>query len=108
MNEQEFEGFKKNRYDEIYQHELAHKNAGGHLAGGINIDKDYNGVAYAGHVPIKIPELNEVNPEKSKTEAKIVKDAAMAPKDPSGQDYFVAAEAQAVMAKADLAMKRKI
>lgn len=107
MNEQEFNSFKQERYNDIYAHEQAHKSAGGALAGGIHIDTDSDGIAFAGHVPIKMPGLDEANPEKTKLEANQVKSAAMAPSDPSSQDYIVAAEAQAIYAKADLAIKNK-
>lgn len=107
MNQEEFQSFKEKRFNDIYAHEKAHQSVGGNLAGGIHIDTDTNGVAYAGHVPIKMPGVNEANPEKSKLDANQVKNAAMAPGDPSPQDYFVAAEAQAIMAKADLAIKNK-
>lgn len=107
MSETEFQGFKEQRYNEIYAHEKAHQATGGSLAGGIHIDKDSDGVAYAGHVPIQMPGVDETAPEISKQKAQIVKNAAMAPVDPSGQDYFVAAEAMAIMNKADLAIKNK-
>ena len=102
-----FEAFKKERYDEIYAHESAHKAMGGHLAGGIHIDFGSNGVAVGGHVPIKMPGLNPLNPEQSIQDAQIVQRAALAPSDPSGQDVSVAAQAQATLGRAQVMMSAK-
>ena len=38
-------------YNHIYQHEVAHKAAGGQYAGAISIEKDANGIPVSGHVP---------------------------------------------------------
>ena len=83
----------KKNYDEIYSHELAHKLAGGHLAGAIVIEKNSQGIPFAGHVDIKMPKLNPQNPKQTINDANTVINAAMAPADPSGQDYKVAAQA---------------
>lgn len=83
----------KKNYDEIYSHELAHKLAGGHLAGAIVIEKNSEGIPFAGHVDIKMPKLNPQNPKQTINDADTVIRAAMAPADPSGQDYKVASQA---------------
>ena len=100
-----FKGMEKQvqmaRYNEIYKHELAHKNAGGALAGNIVIEKDSSGMPIGGHVPIKMPKLNPKNPQETIEQAKTVKRAALAPADPSSQDYKVAAEADLIKAHAE-------
>ena len=89
------------RYNEIYSHELAHKRAGGNLAGDIVIEKDANGVPIGGHVPIKMPTFQKANPDKTIQEANTVIRAALAPSDPSDQDYRVANQAHKVKAQAE-------
>ncbi len=88
-------------YNEIYSHELAHKMAGGHLAGAIVIERNSEGIPFAGHVAIKMPTLNPQNPQSTINDADTVIRAAMAPSDPSGQDYKVAAQARLIKAKAE-------
>lgn len=83
-------------YNEIYAHELAHKTAGGHLAGAIVIERNSEGIPVGGHVEIKMPSLDPNNPKKTINDADTVIRSAMAPADPSGQDYKVAAQAQTV------------
>lgn len=92
--------FIKKRYDEIYAHELAHKQAAGSFGGAIVIEKDGNGIPIGGHVAIKMPTLDKSNPDKTIQHADTVIRAAMAPSDPSTQDYRVAAEARNIKAKA--------
>lgn len=87
-------------YNEIYSHELAHKRAGGHLAGAIVIERNSEGIPFAGHVAIKMPALNKNNPQQTINDADTVIRAAMAPSDPSGQDYRVAAQAQMIKSQA--------
>ena len=84
----------KKNYDEIYAHELAHKSAGGALAGSIVIERNADGIPFAGHVDIKMPSLNPNNPQKTINDANTVIRSAMAPSDPSDQDYRVAAQAK--------------
>ena len=88
------------RYKEIYTHEKAHKNAAGSLGGSIVIEKNSQGIPTGGHVDIKMPALDKENPDKTIKHADIVIKAAMAPGDPSSQDYKVAAEAKAIRNKA--------
>lgn len=90
----------KKNYDEIYAHELAHKSAGGALAGSIVIERNSDGIPFAGHVDIKMPALNPNNPQKTINDANTVIRSAMAPSDPSDQDYRVAAQAQSIKMQA--------
>ncbi len=99
--------FKKEKYDEVYSHELAHKNAGGALAGEIVVDVDNNGVATGGHVNIAMPTLNKANPKETINHAEIVYKAAMAPHEPSDQDFKVAGLAMAARYKAEQALEQK-
>ena len=91
----------KQRHDEIYAHELKHKNAAGSLGGAIVIEKDANGVPTGGHVDILMPTLNKKDPDKTIKHADIVIKSAMAPNDPSDQDYRVAAKARSIKAEAE-------
>lgn len=84
-------------YNKIYAHELAHKNAGGSFAGNISIEKNADGIPVSGHVPIMMPVLDSKNPQKTIDHANIVIKSAMAPSDPSGQDYKVASQAQNIL-----------
>lgn len=89
-------------YNEIYSHEQAHKSAGGALAGSIVIEKNADGIPVGGHVDIKMPTLDEENPQKTIDDANIVIRSAMAPGNPSPQDYRVAAKAREIKSKAQL------
>jgi len=91
-------------YNEIYAHEMAHKMAGGKFAGDISIEKNSEGIPVGGHVPIQMPTLNRKNPQSTIDHANIVIKAAMAPSDPSAQDYRVANSAQQIKMQA-LAVK---
>ena len=93
-------------YNHIYAHELAHKAAGGSFAGAISIETNSDGIPVAGHVPIKMPVLDKNNPQKTIDHANTVIKAAMAPSDPSSQDYKVAAEAANIKSQAE-ALKSK-
>ena len=96
----------RQQYNEIYAHELAHKNAAGALAGPIVIEKDSNGIPVGGHVSIKMPTLNEENPEETIKHADVVIKSAMAPSDPSEQDYKVAAQAKSIKFQAQKVQKQ--
>lgn len=91
----------KKNYDEIYSHELAHKTAGGSLAGSIVIEKNSQGIPFAGHVDIKMPTLDPNNPQKTINDANIVIRSAMAPSNPSTQDYNVANQASSIKLRAE-------
>ncbi|MBS4759362.1 MAG: hypothetical protein KHX03_01530 [Clostridium sp.] len=98
--QKEKEDLIQKNYNHIYAHEMAHKAAGGSFAGAISIEKNAEGIPVAGHVPIKMPVLDRNNPQKTIDHADIVIKAALAPSDPSSQDYKVAAEAQSLKSRA--------
>lgn len=91
----------RRNYREIYNHELAHKNAAGSLAGPIVIEKNSEGIPVGGHVSIQMPTLNKDNPKETIEHADTVIKAAMAPSDPSSQDYKVASEAHSIKSQAE-------
>lgn len=93
-------------YNHIYAHEMAHKSAGGVFAGAISIERNADGIPVSGHVPIKMPVLNKKNPQQTIDHANTVIRAALAPFDPSGQDYKVANQANQIKMKAQ-ALKSK-
>lgn len=80
-------------YNHIYAHEMAHKNAGGSFAGAISIQRNSDGIPVSGHVPIKMPVLDKANPQATIDHANVVIRAALAPFDPSDQDFKVANKA---------------
>lgn len=94
-------------YREIYAHEAAHKRAGGTLAGSIVIEKNSAGIPIGGHVSIKMPSLNKKNPKHTIEQANTVIKSALAPSDPSGQDYKVAAQARSIKAQAERLQNKK-
>ena len=98
----------KKNYDEIYAHELAHKSSGGALAGSIVIERNADGIPFAGHVDIKMPALNPNNPQKTINDANTVIRSAMAPSDPSDQDYRVAAQAQSIKMQAQAVKSQNV
>ena len=99
MNQQKQALIDKN-YSEIYSHELAHKTAGGNLAGPIVIERNADGIPVGGHVAIKMPALDKNNPQKTINDANTVIRSAMAPSDPSSQDYKVANQARMIKQQA--------
>jgi hypothetical protein len=58
-------------------------------------------------VPISIPPLDRGNPEASLKNYQTVRSAALAPGDPSGQDYAVANKAQGLMGMAQVLIAKK-
>jgi len=93
-------------YNHIYNHELAHKRAGGQYAGAISIDRNSQGIPVGGHVPIQMPVFDKTNPQKTINHANTVIRAALAPADPSGQDYKVAKQAQDIKMRAQSVKKK--
>ncbi len=87
-------------YNEIYAHEMAHKRAAGSFAGDIVIERNSEGIPVGGHVPIKMPTLNKENPQETIDHANVVINSAMAPDDPSEQDFKVANQARAIKQQA--------
>ena len=101
FNQQQKSAYIKQQYNEIYAHEQAHKRAAGSFGGAIVIEKDANGIPTGGHVDILMPALNKDNPDETIKHAETVIKAAMAPGDPSDQDYKVAAKARSIKAEAE-------
>lgn len=101
FNQQQKNAYVQQKYNEIYEHEQAHKRAAGSFGGSIVIEKDANGIPTGGHVDILMPTLNKEKPDETIKHADTVIKAAMAPGDPSNQDYKVAAEARAIKAEAE-------
>lgn len=101
----------KKNYNEIYEHEAAHKAAAGSLGGSIHIINNSAGIPVSGFVPIAMPTMPEKPTEnglkKTINHAKTVIKAAMAPKDPSAADYRVKAKAESTLNKAK-SMKNKL
>lgn len=93
-------------YNHIYNHEMAHKIAGGSFAGDITIERNSEGIPVSGFVPIKMPVLNKSNPQQTIDHANTVIRAALAPSDPSTQDYKVARQAEDIKMQA-IAFKAK-
>lgn len=94
-------------YAHILGHERAHQSAAGAYGGGIVIDYDRNGIAVSGHVPIHMPKLDPHNPEAAYSGYAAIRNAALAPSDPSGTDLAVASRATTLMGKAKLLMDQK-
>ena len=93
----------QSRDTEVKAHEAAHKAVGGALAGSASFtyekgpdDKMY---AIGGEVPISFKEGS--TPQESKANARQIAAAAMAPANPSPQDYAVASNARMMEMKAD-------
>ncbi len=88
---------------EVRAHEMAHQSAGGGFTGGASFtyEKGPDGKMYAvgGEVPISMPSSND--PKERKSQARQVITAALAPADPSPQDYSVASKAKIIEIKAD-------
>lgn len=94
-------------YHDIFVHESAHKAAGGPLAGAIIIETNEEGIPVGGHVAIMMPVLDVENPQKTIDDANTVVRAAMAPADPSGQDFRVAAQARNIRSEAEHVKQKK-
>ena len=94
----------KKNYNEIYEHEAAHKAAAGSLGGSIHIVNNSAGIPISGFVPIAMPTIPEKPTQnglkKTIDHAKTVIKAAMAPKDPSAADYRVKTKAESTLNKA--------
>ncbi len=84
---------------EVIQHENTHAAAGGGYAGAISYEYGEDGFIVAGETQIDTS-FDESKPEEMAAKFKTVKDAALAPGDPSGQDLAVAGEADSNMARA--------
>lgn len=93
----------KARDREVRAHEAAHQAAGGQYAGGMSFtyQRGPDGAQYAvgGEVSIDMSPVNG-NPQATIEKMRVVRAAAMAPAEPSGQDRAVAAQAMQVMLQA--------
>ncbi len=101
MRNNQLKNLKEEQYQDIYAHEKAHKDAAGDLGGPIVIENNAMGIPVKGHVDIKMPVLNEANPDETIEHADKVIKSAMAPDDPSGQDFKVANRAKSIKAQAE-------
>lgn len=97
----------KARDREVRNHEQAHKSAAGPYARGVSFQyqRGPDGINYAvsGEVDIDTSEVPG-DPEASFQKAKIILAAALAPANPSSQDYAVAAQARQMADKAQREM----
>jgi hypothetical protein len=99
----------KDRDQEVRTHEQAHAAVGGQYAGAPSYEfetgPDGNRYAVGGEVSIDVSE--EKDPEDTVSKMQVVRAAALAPAEPSTQDYKVAAEAaqKEQAARADIAKK---
>ncbi|MBX2859835.1 MAG: hypothetical protein KTR14_01275 [Vampirovibrio sp.] len=107
MTESQLAKLKQDSLAEVMAHEQAHQSAAGAYAGAIHIDFDANGIAIGGHVPITFPPLTEDNPEIALKGAEMIRAAALAPSDPSGQDMSVASQAMDLLGRAKVMMDKK-
>lgn len=93
----------KARDREVRAHEAAHQAVGGQYAGGMSFtyQRGPDGAQYAvgGEVSIDISPVNG-NPQATIEKMRVVRAAAMAPAEPSGQDRAVAAQAMQVLLQA--------
>lgn len=85
----------KARDAEVRAHEQAHKSVGGSYAGGISYEYQQgpDGNKYAVGGEVSIDTSAERDPAATIAKMRVVKAAAMAPAEPSGQDRSVAAQA---------------
>lgn len=94
---------------EVRAHEQAHAAVGGQYAGAASYDtvRGPDGISYAvaGEVPISTGA--EATPEQTLRKAQIVRRAALAPAEPSGQDRQVAAMARTMEINAQMEIARQ-
>ncbi|QSI75090.1 putative metalloprotease CJM1_0395 family protein [Niveibacterium microcysteis] len=97
----------KKRDQEVRAHEQAHVAAGGNLIrGGVNFKYETgpDGQRYAVGGDVSIDVSKARTPQETVRKAEQIRNAAMAPSDPSAQDYSVAAQAGRLAAKAQAEM----
>ena len=97
------------RDQEVRQHEMAHKAAGAGITGAVaySYERGPDGRMYAvgGEVGIDTSAVSG-DPEATLEKAEMIIRAAMAPAEPSAQDYKVAAQARAMAAEARAELAR--
>ncbi|MDS1309361.1 MULTISPECIES: putative metalloprotease CJM1_0395 family protein [Marinobacter] len=102
----------KARDREVRAHEAAHQAVGGQYAGAMSLSyqRGPDGAQYAvgGEVSIDMSPVNG-DPQATIEKMRVVRSAAMAPAEPSGQDRAVAAQAMQVMlqAQSELALEQE-
>ncbi|MBI3283779.1 MAG: catalase [Burkholderiales bacterium] len=96
----------KARDSQVRAHEQAHLAASGGLAGGASYvyQKGPDGVSYAIGGEVSIDVSAGRNPADTIRRAQIIQAAALAPADPSGQDFAVAAQARQMEQQARTAL----
>lgn len=99
----------KARDREVRAHEAAHMAAGAGLASGASYSyqRGPDGVNYAIGGEVRISTSPGRTPEETIERARQIRAAALAPADPSGQDYAVAAEAVSMEQQARTEMARE-
>lgn len=87
---------------EVKAHELAHKSVGGRYVtgGSFTYQTGPDGVRYAIGGEVTIDTSSESTPEQTLRKAELIRRAALAPADPSPQDYRVASQAALMAAEA--------
>ncbi len=100
----------KARDQEVRTHEAAHQATGGQYAGAMSLtyERGPDGVNYAvaGEVPIDVSPVNG-DPDATIAKMRVVRAAALAPSEPSGQDRVVAAEAMKILLQAQSELVRE-
>jgi SprA-related family len=98
----------KAREQKVIAHEMAHKTAGGQYAGAVRYQyttgPDQQSYIVGGEVSIDTSEAK--TPEETVQKMEQVKRAALAPADPSPQDYSVASAAEQIEQKARYEMMK--
>lgn len=99
----------KARDREVRTHEAAHMAAGAGLASGatFSYQRGPDGVNYAIGGEVRISTAPGKTPEETIDRARQIRAAALAPAEPSGQDYAVAAEAASMEQQARAEMARE-
>lgn len=95
---------------EVRSHEQAHQTIGGQYAGAMKLDyttgPDGRRYAVSGEVPIDLSPVPG-NPEATRDKAQQVRQAALAPAEPSNQDRAVAAQATLVALQAQVELRQQ-
>jgi len=101
----------RQRDREVKAHELAHKSVGGRYVtgGSFTYQTGPNGQRYAIGGEVTIDSSAGATPEESLRKAELIQRAALAPADPSPQDYRVASQAamMAAQARSEIAAERR-
>jgi hypothetical protein len=105
--EQEMVAKLQARDTAVRAHEAAHQGSGGGLVGGATFSyqsgPDGRQYAVGGEVPVDTSPVNGNMEETIAKEERVIS-AALAPSDPSSQDYAVAAQASQIVSQAEMAL----